>query len=305
VLSTPEETLPTQPQVVRFRLAILVYLVTVAVLQIGLLSHGYKSYKVAVLVLLEGLAFLLYLRVLRRIRTSTYRLARQGEFERALRLNRFWAWFPGYGTSQEGLILLEAGRYEDAMAFLQPRAFAPSGAPKFRSVAIYIYLIALENSGRSAEAQALLEDAIRAAPDRVSFKVALATCLLAQEKDASEACSLLQEAIAADSGSQAYGPRSDRAKRKARYAWALGLAGQSADADLKIKEALAEARSLKPDDEAGVHYFVGEAWRVMGETSRARAEFDQAIAASVGGNIAINAKKGLAKLDIQPTAVLD
>lgn len=287
--------MPSKAAIAFISFAMLGFVATLAILQRTFAPPGH--YEVLALVLSESLLLLFYLLALEKLRNWIYRLARHGDYDRALRLNRFWAWFPGYGTTREGLILFDAGRYEDAMQFLRPRAFKRNGTPRFRSMALYWYSLALDGSGRTAEAGALLEKAVLGAPDRNILKVALATCLLSQEKEASVACYLLQQAIAADPGGQYYGAKSDRIKRQARLAWALAACGRRSEAELKIGEALAQSREMRPDDEADVHYFVGEAWRVLGETSKARAEFERAITASVEGNTALNAKKGLAKLD--------
>jgi tetratricopeptide (TPR) repeat protein len=236
------------------------------------------------------------LRSLGSLKLWTLRLARSGQYKRALRLNRVLQNIPGYGRSLEGSILLNAGRYTEAMEFLKPLAFTNQGIPRFRSIELYTYAIALENSGGAAEAEILLEQSVREAPDRDSFKVALATCLLAQEKRADDACRLLEEAVRTGNGGSSYAHRSDGVKRVARYAWALAGIGRRVEAEQKINEALTGGRTLKPWDEAGMHYFVGEAWRVMRETSKARAEFEKALRIAPDGNTAINAKKGLAKL---------
>jgi tetratricopeptide (TPR) repeat protein len=238
-----------------------------------------------------------YLQAVAKLRYWTYRLSRKGEYERALRLNHIWTWVPGYGGSLEGSFLFAAGRYEDAMAFLLPRAFTRDGKPRFKSLELYTYAISLENSGRLAEAEKLLEEAVLEAPQRDSFKVSLATCLLAQEKRAGDACRLLEDAMATARDSPTYGARSDHVKRRARYAWALAANGRKSEAEQWISDVLAQVRSLKRGDEAGVHYFVGEARRMMGETSMARDEFEKAVAMAKDGNTAMNAKKGLAKLN--------
>ncbi len=242
------------------------------------------------------------MRALGSLKLWTLRLARAGQYERALRLNRIWVNIPGYGRSLEGSILLNAGRYSEAMTFLKPLAFTSQGKPKFRSIELYTYAIALENSGNLAEAEILLDEAVREAPDREGFKVALATCLLAQEKRAGDACHLLEEALRAGNGRTSYANRSDGIKRVARYAWALASSGRRTEAEQKINEVLAEGRTLKPGDEAGVHYFVGETWRVMRETSKARAEFEKALSMAPDGNTAMNVQKGLAKLKDYPYA---
>ena len=51
------------------------------------------------------------------------------------------------------------------------------------------------NDNRAAEAEPLLEAASAAAPDNDSLKVALASCLLTQEKEPERATRLLEEVV--------------------------------------------------------------------------------------------------------------
>jgi hypothetical protein len=224
-------------------------------------------------------------------------LARQGEFDRALRVDRRLARIPGYGTPLEGSILFNAGRYSEARLFVKDSAFDEQGQPKLTSHELYIYAISLINDGKEAEAQKLLEAAVLVPQRSASLHVSLATCLLSQKKDPSRACVLLEQAMAfSEPQASGYGRTSDHTKRLGRYAWALAAAGRRAEAEAKIQEAFAGSASLKERDLAGLHYFVGEAWRSMGEWKKARAAFDEALRLSPDGSAATSAKRALAKL---------
>lgn len=234
---------------------------------------------------------------LRRLRFWIYTVGHRGEFDRALRLNRMAMQIPGYGDSLEGPILFNAGRYREARVFLKPTAFDAKGQPRLKSVELYTYALALENDGQTEEAEKLLQAAVNASPQSDALKVALATCLLAEEKEADRACKLLEEAMAAPMARMpSYAKRADDARRTARYAWALASSGRCDEATAKIQQALKEGAGLKDADLAGVHYFVAEAWRMLGNTTEARNAFNEAIRIRPDGVTALSARKGLAKL---------
>jgi tetratricopeptide (TPR) repeat protein len=242
-------------------------------------------------------AFVVYALILRRIKTRIYRIGFRGQFDRAVRLNRLWSKLPFYGDSLEGSILFNAGRYREAQAFLKPLAFDAHGKPRLASVELYSYALALVNDNRAAEAEPLLEAAIPAARNPDYLKVALASCLLTQEKDPQRACRLLEEAMAVPlRGGPSKDNRADQTRRIARYAWALASGGRRQEAQQRIDESLLQAATLRPEDAAGVQYFVGEAWRVMGENAKARAAYSEAVRLRPTGVTALSVQKALAKM---------
>jgi hypothetical protein len=241
-------------------------------------------------------ALLIYSLAIGRLKMWTYRVGHDGDTDRALELNRRFAWIPGYGNSLEGTILFNAGRYREAQEFLKPFAFDFAGKPRLATTELYTYALALGNDGRLKEAQPLLEASIPVAEKPGTFRVALATNLLEQEKDPERARELLEQAMTVPPQSTAYGQRSDQAKRTARYAWALASCGRKTEADAKIQQALTESEGLRPRDLAGVYYFVGESWRAAGQIASARRSFQEALKLAPDGVIAIGAKKGLVKL---------
>jgi len=233
----------------------------------------------------------------RGIKRHIYVLGNRGQYDRALHLDRFWSATPLYGSPLAGSILFNAGRYREAQAWLKPLAFDAQGNPRLTSVALYTYALALVNDDRTAEAQGLLEAAAQASPNPGPLQVALATCLLSQNKDPQRACSLLETAMAGTQrDASTYMGRADQARRIARYAWALAAAGRRNEAQAKIDEALATGNDLRPEDAAGVQYFVGEAWRALDDKAKAQAAYDQAIALRPDGVIAMSVSKSLAKM---------
>jgi tetratricopeptide (TPR) repeat protein len=233
----------------------------------------------------------------RGIKRHIYVLGNRGQYDRALRLDRFWSATPLYGSPLAGSILFNAGRYREAQAWLKPLAFDAQGNPRLTSVALYTYALALVNDDRTAEAQGLLEAAAQASPNPGPLQVALATCLLSQGKDPRRACSLMETAMAGpQKDASTYLVRADQARRIGRYAWALAAAGRRNEAQAKIDEALAMGSDLRPEDAAGVQYFVGEAWRALNDKVKAKAAFDQAITLRPDGVTALSVRKAMAKM---------
>jgi tetratricopeptide (TPR) repeat protein len=249
------------------------------------------------LVYAEAAPVAVYGAMLRRLKAHIFRLGHKGEYDKALRMDRFWGGMPLYGGSLRGIILFNAGRYREALAFLKPLAFDAHGRPRYSSVEFYSYVLSLNNDNRPAEAEPLLEAAIDAAPADY-LRVSLATCLLTQGKDPQRAVRLMEQAMAGPVfGGLRNENRADHARRIARYAWALSAASRSQEARARIDEALQLAMNLRPEDAAGVQYFVGEAWRAMGENAKARAAFDEAVRLRPTGVTAMSVKKALAKME--------
>jgi tetratricopeptide (TPR) repeat protein len=269
------------------------YFTFIALAMISPLSSTEKT-----IVFVSSVALLLiYAKVLSRVRLWIYFVGKRGEFDRALRLNCQFAWIPGYGDSLEGPILFNAGRYREAQSFLEPLAYDAKGEPRLTSLEFYTYALALNNDGREAEAEKLLEAAVQVPQRTKGIHVALASCLLSQKKDPERACGLMEQALAAtDLQSTSYGRDSDRMTRIALYAWALAACGRRPEAEARMQEALAGAASLKDAERAGVLYFAGEAWRAMGEWRKARATFQEALMLSPEGPAATGSQKALKRM---------
>ncbi|HEY1211293.1 MAG TPA: tetratricopeptide repeat protein [Terracidiphilus sp.] len=236
---------------------------------------------------------LLYLLTLQRLKRKIYHIGHAGEFERALKLDRTFSVLPFYGKSLKGIILFNAGQYSEAQEFLKPLAFDAQGKPRLASTELYVYALSLENNDFLQEAQGLLEAAVPVSKNPEAIQVALATCLLDQNKDVDRACKLLEQAMATTKNI----PREDLARRMGRYAWALGACKRRQEAETKIQEALAMGAGLAKADFAGVYYFVGEAWRALGDTTKARDAFQQAVTLRPDGVTALSVQKALAKMD--------
>jgi hypothetical protein len=241
--------------------------------------------------------------VLAKLKLWIYGLTRQGETDRALKMDSRLSWIPGYGSSLAGPILFNAGRYAETRDSVKPLAFDQQGKPRLTSMELYTYALALENDGMLAEAQKLLEAAVEVPQRTAGFHVALATCLLDQKKDVERARELLELAMATpDRQSTSYGQTSDHLMRLARYAWALAACGRRGEAEIEIEKAFAGSNVLRDRDLAGLHYFAGETWRSLKEWKKARAAFDEALRLSPDGPAATGTKKALAKLWMEAQA---
>jgi hypothetical protein len=270
--------------------------IIITIVVIVMISHVPSQVKTIVFFAPIGI-FIVGAIALSKLKMWIYGLERQGEFDRAIQMDRRFSRIPGYGTPLEGTLLFNAGRYAEARASIKPYAFDEQGNPKLTGLGIYTYALALENDGMEAEAQKLLEAAVQVPQHTAGFHVALATCLLTQKKDAQRACELMETALATkDLQSTGYGRNADYARRLGRYAWALAACGRRQEAEAKLQEAFAGSNELKPRDLAGVHYFAGEAWRSLGEWKKARAAFDETIRLNPDGSGATEAKKALAKM---------
>jgi hypothetical protein len=270
--------------------------IVAALITLVMISHVPKQVKT--IVFFAPIGILIFGAVaLTKLKIWIHGLARQGEFDRAIQMDRRFSRIPGYGTPLEGSILFNAGRYPEARAFIKPFAFDAQGQPKLTDMGLYTYALALENDGMEAEAQKLLEAAVQVPQHTASFHVALATCLLSQKKDAERARELMEVALATtDTQTTAYGRNADYVRRLGRYAWALAACGRREDAEAQLKKAFAGSKGLKDRDLAGLHYFTGEAWRSLGEWKKAQAAFNEALRLSPDGSAATSAKKALAKL---------
>jgi tetratricopeptide (TPR) repeat protein len=268
----------------------------VALVMVAILSPIPREFKTAAFFALIAI-LVIWGMALTKLKRRVYGLSMQGKFDEALQEDRRWSRIPGYGGSLAGMIYFNAGRYAEAQVLAKPFAFDEQGKPKVASTDFYVYSLALVNDGKEAEAQKLLEAAVAAPQRTAGFHVALATCLLSQKKDAARACELLEQAMATPNPPMpAYERKSDDMKRLGRYAWALAAAGRRAEAEAKIREAVAGSTSLKGRDLAGVHYFSGEAWRALGERKQARDAFNEAMRLSPEGPPATGSRKALARM---------
>jgi tetratricopeptide (TPR) repeat protein len=239
----------------------------------------------------------IYASLLSRLKPWVFRITREGQFDRALRWDNMLRRLPLYGTPLKGSILFFAGRYPEARAYLKPLAFDTEGNPRLQSRELYLYALSLVNDAREPEAEVLLDAAIRMPQPGYSLHVALATCLLAQDKNPQRACSLLEQAIQSKTASaKTYGQKADEVRRIARYAWALACCGRRSEAEARINEALAASATFKSYDLGGVQYYAGETWRALGQSLKASAAFDQALQLCPEGSVATSTHRALAKM---------
>jgi len=270
--------------------------IIVTIVMVVMISHVPSQVKTVVFFAPIGIV-IIWTVALTKVKRWVFGLSMQGKFDEALQADRRYSRIPGYGSPLEGAILVNAVRYSEAWAFSKPFAFDDQGKPLVSSTQFYIYTLALENDGKEAEAEKLLEAAILVPQRTAAFHVALANCLLSQKKDAARACELMELALATpDPPMPAYEQNADHVRRLGRYAWALAAAGRREEAEAQLNKAFAGSGGLKERDLAGVHYYAGEAWRSLGEWKKARAAFEEAMRLSPDGPATTGSQKALAKM---------
>jgi tetratricopeptide (TPR) repeat protein len=236
---------------------------------------------------------LIYPQALLQLKRWTFGLTVRGDYDRALRLNRMWVSIPFYGDSLEGLILVIAGRYKEGLASLKPLAFDKSGQPRLTSNELYAYALALSNEGEKATAQQLYEAAILVPQRSGVFHSGLAACLLEQNKEPElmeQVLATWQEPLSTDQ------QRANQAHRIAKYAWALASCGRHDEAEARLQEAFAGSVAFGNRDLAVLQSLAGETWRALGDLSKARIAFQDALTICPNGDVAAMARKRLAEL---------
>jgi tetratricopeptide (TPR) repeat protein len=226
------------------------------------------------------------------------RLATLGDYDGALRISRIWLRSKVYGLPFQGQIMLQAGRYSEALALLKDSAFDDKGRPLLKSLHLYFYAMTLTNEGKFPEAQSLLEAAVLV-PQKMEdyFRFTLAECLLSQHKEANRALELVEQAMAnLKRKSQSKQDRIFLAHCSAVDAWALASCGRREEAEARLEDAFAESNSLGKDDLAGLLQLKGETWLALGDSEMAQASFQQALGLFPYGSIGMLARRKLARL---------
>lgn len=228
------------------------------------------------------------------------RLVGRGKFELALRLNRLLFWTPGTDNSTEGWILVMAGRYEDARAYLKPLAFNAKGHPLLTSQEFYLYTLALSIEGDHAAAEMLFEAAINVQQTQGNFHFGLAECLLTQQKESNRARTLVESVLAGyPSNARSNQERANRAQLLAFHAWALASDGWRQEAELRLQKAFACSDGIDKCSLAAMHLPVGHTWLALGDRGRARTCYQEALTLFPYGDIGLRARKNLAELESQ------
>jgi hypothetical protein len=225
-------------------------------------------------------------------------LVRHGRFNLALRLNRAFFWSLGNNPSTEGWILVMAGRYAEARAYLKPLAFDAKGHPRLHSQEFYLYSLALSIEGECAAAELLFEAAVNVPQDLGNFHFGLAENLLIQKKDSKRARQLVESVLTGYPASpRTKTGRANRVQLIAFYAWALAADGWREGAEEKLQEAIAGSTGIDGCGQAGTQLPVGHAWLALGNTAKAKEAFEQAVRLFPHGDIGLRARKELALLE--------
>lgn len=243
-------------------------------------------------------AVLLYPLPIMRLKRKAVRLASQGNYDEALRISRIWLRMKPYGKPFRGWIMLQAGRYSEALELLKQEVFDSKNKSSLKSTYFYYYSIALMCEGKYAEAQGLLETAALV-PQRIqdNFRFSLAECLLSQGIEAPRACELVEQVIADMKGKpQSQNIRTFLAQCLLVHAWGLASCGRREDAQVRIVEAFEESDSFGKDDLAGLLLLKGSAAKALGDSALARVAVKQALTIFPYGTTAAEARRKLANL---------
>jgi hypothetical protein len=225
-------------------------------------------------------------------------LVRHGNFDLALRWNRLFFWALGNNRSTEGWILVMAGRYQQALAYLKPLAFDRNGHPRLTSQEFSLYALALSIEGEDATAEMLYEAAVHVPQRSGDFHFGLADCLLKQKKDSDRARKLVECVLAGiPANPRSSRQRANRAQMIAFHAWALASNGWRAEAEMRLQEVFAGSSGIGKCSLAAVKLPVGDTWLTLGEAEKARVSFKEALALFPFGDIGIRARKKLEALD--------
>jgi tetratricopeptide (TPR) repeat protein len=221
-----------------------------------------------------------------------------GDYDEALRISRRWLRSETYGPKFQGWIMLEAGRYSEAVELLKDSVFDENGRPLVKSEYLYYYAIALMSEEKYSKAEPLLEAAVLASQKTTDYLAfSLAECLLSQHKDAKRALDLV-ERIRINLGRKPHSGqhRLRLAQCNAISAWALAACGRREETKTRLQEALAESDSFSKDDLAGLLNSKGSALRALGDSEGSRVAFQQALAVFPHGSTAMFARRELSRL---------
>ena len=223
---------------------------------------------------------------------------RHGKFDLALRWSRLFFWALGNNRSTEGWILVMAGRYRQALAYLKPLAFESNGHPRLTSQDFSLYALALSIAGEDQTAEMLYEAAVHVPQKNGDVHFGLAHSLLKQEKDSDRARKLVECVLAGiPVNPRSNLQRANRAQMIAFHAWALASNGWRAEAEMRLREVLASSSGIGKCSLAAVKLPVGDTWLALGETEKARVSFQEALALFPFGDIGMRARKKLQALD--------
>lgn len=263
-------------------------------------NHSSSSRWLILAALLVGI--LLYPLPFMRLKRKAERLASQGNYDGAMRISTRWLRSKPYGRPFQGSIMLQAGRYNEALELLREGAFDVGGRPQLKSVYLYFYAVTLVALERHAEAQLLLETAIQS-PQKMGdyFRFSLAESLLTQNRDVEKAHDLLEQVVARlKTKKPSELDYSFLALCVALNAWTSDSRESCAKAALEIQKIMSEHPSIGKDSQAAVQNLIGTAWQRVGDGESGRAAFEQALALFPHGGTALDARRKLAELGQAP-----
>lgn len=245
-----------------------------------------------------GAAILLYPLPIMRMKRKAVGLVALGDYDGALKISRIWLRSKVYGRPFQGWIMLQAGRFGEALELLRESAFDSKGRPLLKSQHLYFYAAALVSEEKYSEAQDLLEAAVLV-PQKMQqyFRFTLADCLLSQKKEASRACELIEQVVTGLKRKTTSGlDRVFLHQCMAVHAWALASCGRRDAAEAKLEEAASESNSMAKEHLAALLHLKGMTRLALGDNELARVAFEQSLEIFPYGAIAAQARRQLGKV---------
>jgi len=244
-------------------------------------------------------AILLYPLPIMAMKRKAVALAMHGDYEGALRVSRVWLRSDVYGAKFQGWVMLEAGRYSEALELLRGAAFDRRGRPRIKDIHLYFYALALMNDDKEAEAQPLLEAAASVPQKAEYFRLALADCLLSQKKEPARAREIIEQILAKSQlKPDSAGRRQFLAQCVAVHAWASASCGLREEAEARINQVSEESAGFEARDRAGLWHLAGVTWQALGDREKARTAFQSALTLYPFGDIAVRARKELSEMRV-------
>jgi tetratricopeptide (TPR) repeat protein len=224
-------------------------------------------------------------------------LAIHGYYKCALWLNRYFVWIQGFGPSFRGWIQLEGGQYQDAKATFKQIAFDESGQPRLESMNLYFYATSLALEGDVKQAQNLLEPAAQA-QERISyFHIKIADVLLEQGKEPERALEISKQALDSYNVQDLSKQQSmERVNTIGFCAYALAACKRDEEAKARLQEAFDASAIFDKRGLAGFQILAGKTYMALGDQEKAALSFQSALKLHPFGDIALRARKNLAKL---------
>lgn len=227
----------------------------------------------------------------------SFELAKRRKYRLALIVNRFSSFTPVHVPSARGWLLLEAGLYDKAKAYIQRFAFDKSGQPVLGSweLLCFAFILLVEKDYEAVER--LCEASIPTEDPPGRFHIRLADCLLDQKKTPERARELIGATLSAEEPNGSRLTRGfDSAEKIGMHAYALAACGRTGEAEMRLEESLSEFGSFDRRERAALCHIAAETWCSLGNLPNARAALLEALRLHPSGDIGFRVRRKLAEI---------